>query len=287
MSEKNKGILCILGSAFFFALMGLFVRLAGDLPTPEKAFFRNAVAAIIAFIAVRKDNISLAVPKGARGDLLARSVCGTIGIFGNFYAIAYLNLADANMLNNMSPFWSIVLSVPLLRERFRPRQFVLVCCAFAGAMLVLKPTGTNLQLIPSLAGFLGGFGAGMAYTLVRRLSLKGVRGPVIVFYFSLFSSLVAALLTVRVFVMPTLQQLGILLLCGAAAAFGQFLVTAAYGFAPAREISVYNYASVLFSALMGMLFFAQLPDGLSLVGYIVIITMAVLNYRYNRRTIQE
>ena len=46
--EKRQGILFIIGAGFFFALMTFFVRLSGDLPTMEKAFFRNAVAAVVA-----------------------------------------------------------------------------------------------------------------------------------------------------------------------------------------------------------------------------------------------
>ena len=53
--NKNKGILLIVTSAFFFALMGIFVKLSGDLPAVEKAFFRNLIAAIIAAIVLIKD----------------------------------------------------------------------------------------------------------------------------------------------------------------------------------------------------------------------------------------
>lgn len=52
--EKRQGILFIIGAGFFFALMTFFVRLSGDLPTMEKAFFRNAVAAVVAaFLLIR------------------------------------------------------------------------------------------------------------------------------------------------------------------------------------------------------------------------------------------
>ena len=44
MTQKQKGILCITASSFFFALMNLFVRLSGDLPSMQKSFFRNFVA---------------------------------------------------------------------------------------------------------------------------------------------------------------------------------------------------------------------------------------------------
>ena len=69
-------------------------------------------------------------------------------------------------------------------------------------------------------------------------------------------------------------------LCGAG---GQFSITKAYCYAPAREISVYDYTQVLFAAVWGFVLFGQRPDALSVAGYAVIIGAAVWMYRYNRR----
>ena len=60
-------------------------------------------------------------------------------------------------------------------------------------------------------------------------------------------------------------------------------VTAAYTYAPAREISVYDYTQIMFSAIMGLLVFGQLPDMLSFVGYCVIIAAGVIMFLYNKR----
>ena len=54
MSKRTKGIIYIILSALLFALMNMFVKLSGDLPVFEKAFFRNAIAAIIALIVLLK-----------------------------------------------------------------------------------------------------------------------------------------------------------------------------------------------------------------------------------------
>ena len=50
MKQENyiKGMIMIILSAFFFACMNVSVRLAGDLPSVEKSFFRNLVAAVFA-----------------------------------------------------------------------------------------------------------------------------------------------------------------------------------------------------------------------------------------------
>lgn len=81
----------------------------------------------------------------------------------------------------------------------------------------------------------------------------------------------------------SLSQLGFLLLAGLAASGGQFSITAAYCNAPAREISVYDYSQIIFSALLGLLLFGQTPDFMSVIGYITICTMAVLMFFYNNR----
>lgn len=102
-------------------------------------------------------------------------------------------------------------------------------------------------------------------------------------FFSLFSCLAVRPGSLSTYVPMTLEQLGILILAGCAASVGQFGVTAAYGFAPAKEISVFDYSQVLFSAVLGFFIFDQLPDGWSLVGYVIIIGTAVLLFRHNLR----
>ena len=81
----------------------------------------------------------------------------------------------------------------------------------------------------------------------------------------------------------TLQQWLILIGAGLAAAGGQFSITAAYKFAPAKEISVYDYSQIIFSAMLGFLMFSQLPDVWSFIGYIVICTVGIAMFIYNNR----
>lgn len=68
-----------------------------------------------------------------------------------------------------------------------------------------------------------------------------------------------------------------------AAAGGQFSITAAYKFAPAKEISVYDYSQIIFSALLGFILFSQLPDIWSFIGYVVICGVGVAMFLYNNR----
>jgi len=283
VSNRTKGILCIVTAALFFSGMSAFVRLAGDLPVFEKAFFRNFVAAIIAAITLKRNHTPLHIGKGNLKFVLARAVLGTVGLVANFYAIDRLNLADANMLNKLSPFFAILFSAYLLKETVRPFQLFAVTGAFVGALCIIKPTGENLQLFPALIGLLGGIAAGGAYTCLRRATQGGALGPVIVLFFSCFSCVAVLPLVAAEFVVPTPYQLCMLIGCGLCGAGGQFSITTAYSYAPAREIGVYDYSQVIFSAVIGFFLFGQTPDGLSVLGYFLIIAMAVLNSVYNHK----
>ncbi len=273
-SEKFQGICCIILAAFFFSLMSLFVRLSGDLPVMEKAFFRNAVAACAALVMLLRAKEKFRIGKGNLPYLLLRSIFGTAGIVCNFYAIDHMAISDANMLNKLSPFFAIILSYFILNEKAGKKEWAAVVAAFAGALLVIKPS-FSAGAVPALIGVFGGFSAGTAYTFVRKLGKRGERGPVIVFFFSAFSTLFALPFMIADFVPMTTQQLLCLLAAGAAAAGGQLSITAAYTKAPAKEISVFDYSQILFAALLGFFVLGELPDIYSFIGYFIIIGAAV------------
>lgn len=279
MNNRRQGILYIIMAGFFFALMTFFVRLSGDLPTMEKAFFRNAVAALIAFGTLVKSREKFVLKKENIPDLFMRSLCGTIGLICNFYAIDKLNIADANILNKLSPFFAILMSYFILKEKANKVEWLSVLVAFVGALFVVKPS-FNMQFIYAMIGVCGGLGAGIAYTFVRKLGKKGERGPVIVLCFSVFSCVVTLPFLIFQFQPMSVQQFIFLLLAGAAAAGGQFSITKAYTKAPARDISVFDYTQVLFAALLGFVFLGQIPDMLSLTGYVIIIGSAVFKWAY-------
>lgn len=275
-NEKTKGIIYIILSAFFFAVMNLFVKLSGDLPVMQKSFFRNAVAMIFALAIILK-NHSFEMPKGKNLKyLFIRSAAGTVGILCNFYAVSNMNIADASMLNKLSPFFAVVFSVFILKEKASLRQTVAIITAFAGALFVMKPT-FSMEALPAFAGFLGGLGAGLAYTFVRKLSQNGVKGPVIVFGFSLFSCTVTLPSLIFGYVPMSAKQLLFLILAGVCAGGGQFFITAAYSHAPAKEISIYDYSQIIFSTLLSIIIFNEMPDILSFLGYAVIIFAAIFN----------
>ncbi|MBQ9673943.1 MAG: DMT family transporter [Ruminococcus sp.] len=283
MKNSYKGIVYIIISAFCFAVMNACVKLSGDLPTFEKAFFRNFVAFFFALIMVLKDKSDFHFNKNNLPPLIARSAFGVFGIVCNFYAIDHLVLSDASILNKMSPFFVILFSFIILKEKLTVWQGLIVVGAFIGALFVIKPDFANAGFFPSLVGFTGGMCAGLAYALVRLLGTRGEKGSFIVLFFSAFSSVVLLPLMIADFKMFTLTQLLTLLMAGLAAAGGQFSITAAYTYAPAKEVSVYDYSQIIFAAGLGFFMFGDVPDLYSVIGYVIIIVMAIVMFLYNNK----
>ena len=285
ISDRNKGVFFIILSAFCFALMNVFVRMAGDLPFIQKSFFRNFVAFFFALILMKKQGIKISMPKGSKLDLALRATFGTIGIFCNFYAIDHMLVSDASMLNKLSPFFVIIFSYFILSEKIKPFQGLCVFIAFIGTLFVIKPGFTGIPIFPALIGIMGGMCAGIAYTYVRKLGTKGVKGPFIVFFFSMFSCLVSLPYLILEFTPMSPYQILILLLTGLAASGGQFFITAAYTHAPAREISIYDYSQIIFATILSFVLLGQIPDLYSFIGYIIICIASVIMFLYNNNKI--
>ncbi len=280
-AKKGFGILLIMGAALCFALMNLFVNAAGDLPTMQKVFFRNLIAAAVTFVLLLFQKEKFRIHnKGCILWLFLRAGIGFLGVVLNFYAIDHIgSISDASILNKLSPFFAVLFSVFLLREKPTVPEICFVLVAFAGAMFVVRPS-FSAEALPAVAGFCSGACAGFAYTCVRILGIKGERGLMTVFFFSAFSSVAALPFLIAWYKPMSALQLVYLLLAGLSAAGGQFFITAAYRLAPAKEIAVFDYFQVLFAAILGYFFLNQLPDVWSFVGYAVIIGAAVGKWLY-------
>ncbi len=282
MNSKTKGILYVITAAFGFSMMSVFVHLAGDMPTFQKAFFRNAAALVFVAIIMIKNKITPIPKRENLPALFGRAFFGTIGLVSNFYAIDRLVLADANMLNKLSPFFAIIFSIFLLKERPTFVQIFGVLAAFVGSLFIIKPSMGGYAVFPAAVGAFGGMSAGLAYTFVRFLGRKGENSFRIIFFFSAFSCLVCIPFMVMNFEPFTFKSFIFLILAGVSASLGQFGITKAYLCAPAKEISVYDYTQVLFAAVFGFFLFNQVPDLLSILGYILICGAGIAMFFYNR-----
>lgn len=300
MSNKGKGIVCIVASALGFAVMAACVRLCDDFGAPvssfQKSFFRNALAFVVALAVFlqesrfRKPGTGPAVrgtgpaahtpphgPAAARTWrlLVLRSVLGTVGIFANFYALGRISIAEGQTLNKTAPFFTVLFAWLFLRERVSRKTVGRLLLAFGGVLLIAKPGFAGEAAFPLLMGLLGGIAAGAAYTALRALGRERLSSAFIILFFSAFSCLASVPFMIHRFDAMTAAQVLILLGAGGGAALGQFGITLAYRFAAPRDIAVYDYTNILFTAAFGFALFGQVPDPWSIAGVVLILAAAL------------
>ena len=206
--------------------------------------------------------------------MFCRCLFGYGGMVLYLWSIDHMGLADANMLNKTSPFFSVLLSIWILGERPSFRDILCIITAVFGAALVVKP-GRGMASFPALIGLCGGFVAGAAYSYVRKVGIHGVPAPITVLCFNVFSCLVSLPFVLTSAVHARGIQILYLMIVGILAAGVQLSLTKAYSYAPAKEISVFDYSQIIFAALFGFLFWRELPDLLSVAGYVIIIGCAI------------
>ena len=281
MNPKVKGIIAILISAIGFSFMSVFFRLAGDLPVFQKSLARNFVAMFIPLFFIYKYKQPMFGKLRNQPLLIGRSTLGLIGVLLNIFAIDHMVLSDADTLMKLNPFWTILLSLLFLHEKVRKYQISAMIIAIMGMLLIVKPEFSSAMLL-SLAGLFSGIFAASAYTCVRALSRRE-QPYTIVFYFSLFSVIVLIPFSIATFEPMTTTQILYLLGAGLAAAVGQIGITLAYSFAAAKDISIFTYASIIFTALFGFILFGETPDMYAIVGYIIIISASYYMFDQARR----
>jgi drug/metabolite transporter (DMT)-like permease len=276
---KVQSTLLMLLSSLSFAAMGALVKLAGSIPTFEKVFFRNFISLLIAILLLVSKSQQPWGKREHRIFLLGRGLAGTIGVIFYFYAIDHLILADSGMLNKLHPFFVALFAFFFLKEKFRRHQLISLCIALLGSVLIIKPGFNFSQSFPAIICLLSAVFAGLAYVFVSYLGDKE-NSYTIVFWFSLITTLVTLPPTLLHYVQPSPLQGLYLLGAGMTAAAGQFSLTVAYRLAPAGEVSVYNYSNVIFSSILGLMLFSEIPDEYSIGGYLLIIGAGYTIFRF-------
>ncbi len=275
-------------SAFFFALMSVFVNLAGRTAFFQKALFRNLVSMLNASGTLWITKTPVHVPRATALPLAVRTIAGTLAVFCNYYAIDHLAIASSNALLKLSPFFTIIFASIALKEHVSKGELGCIIVALAGSAFLILPNMGTLGF-SSLIGLTGGVMTGIVHTSLRAMRKHpDLHGNVIVFLFSSGSFLITLIPCLLLWMPMTGRQVPIMLAAGAACAGAQFALTAAYRYAAPKDISICDSSQIIFSAVFGFLFFHQIPSATNGVGYVLIIAAsALLFFLYKRQAARE
>lgn len=251
--------LWMIAASFLFACMGVCVKLASATHSAvEITFWRSFLSLLLMFGLVRLRGVSLKTPHWRWQ--ITRGVVGFTALFSYFYAITLLPLATAVTLNYTSAIF-LALYLALAGLRLRTGMLGALAVGLVGVGLLLKPTLNAEQLPAGLIGLASGVVAGMAYYSVRQLGARGESETRTVFYFSLVSSICAAVWLAFSERHPIDPHSGLLLLGVASfATAAQLAMTRAYSRGKTLFSAVLAYSTVIFSSLFGMLLWGEVMD---------------------------
>jgi drug/metabolite transporter (DMT)-like permease len=256
----------VAAGCFYASMIAIVKALGSSIPSTELGFLRCAIVIIILVPILRMKRISVF---GNNLKLLViRGIFSGIGLVFGFYAVAHLPLSDSAVLYETSTLFTVLAAPLFLKEHRGGRRIGLAVIGLLGSVLVIKPS-LNFFNWAGLAGLLSGICIALSTLAVRELRHTEHAATVVLNY-SLFGFIITALFASK-FIVPEVTALPWILaytLCGMAA---QFLFTIALRRGEASYVKPFQFTEVLFAATLGMLFFQEVPDLLTLVGAVLII----------------
>ena len=219
--------------------------------------------------------------------LIARGTVGTFALMCVYYALTTLPLAEATLLQYMYPVFTAILAFLFLKEKVQRSTLICIGLCLLGLLAMVKP---NLSFdgevaLPWLSVFvalIGALGSGTAYVIVKKLS-KLEDSSVIIFYFPLIALPLSLILLGDNFVMPDAEALVLLLFVGLFTQVGQVGLTKAMQTEVAAKVSAFSYVQVIFSAILGVVFFNEIPSVWTFIGGSLIILGALINVFGSKR----
>lgn len=276
--SPNNNILIAIGllmlSAFLFSIMGVCIRYASyTLDNYTIVFFRNFVGIFIFLPLIFNKGIGFFKTQKLWMHTW-RALVGLTAMYGFFYAIAHLKLSNAMVFTYSSPIFIPLIAWLFLKEKITLSMLIAAGLGLFGVICVAKPDSGMFNQI-SMIGLSASFLAAMAFVTVR--ALTSTEPPErIVFYFCFIGTVISAIPMFWMIHPYTVKELAFLIGAGLLANISQMFMSYAYKLAPAGQIGPVNYIAIIFAGTWGFLFWGEIPDHYSLIGFGFILVAIIL-----------
>lgn len=276
--SPNNNILIAIGllmlSAFLFSIMGVCIRYASyTLDNYTIVFFRNFVGIFIFLPLIFNKGIGFFKTQKLWMHTW-RALVGLTAMYGFFYAIAHLKLSNAMVFTYSSPIFIPLIAWLFLKEKITLSMLIAAGLGLFGVICVAKPDSGMFNQI-SMIGLSASFLAAMAFVTVR--ALTSTEPPErIVFYFCFIGTVISAIPMFWMIRPYTIKELAFLIGAGLLANISQMFMSYAYKLAPAGQIGPVNYIAIIFAGTWGFLFWGEIPDHYSLIGFGFILVAIIL-----------
>lgn len=276
--QPFKGaLLLVLGEGLLAVMAAMIKHLADTLPVEMIVFGRNLVGlAVLLPVLVASGGIRDLRTSHLRLHFI-RGFTGVTAMFCFFFTIAHIPLAEAVLVKMTVPFFLPLVAWLWLNDRISGHTWAAILLGFVGVGVILRADEGVVDPVMLVAL------AGAAIMSVAKVSIRRMAASEpphrVVFYFSLFATLLSALLLLRVQQMPTGTEMLWLLAIGSVAIAGQFAMTTAYQLARPGQVGVYNYSAVVWAALLGWLFWGETLVLSTVLGTLLIIGAGIWNLK--------
>lgn len=260
-------------AAFYFAGMHALIKTLVDFHVLEIIFFRSIVTAIICILYLRSRNIPMR--GNNQKNLFLRAFFGVMTMSLFFITLQRMPMGASVTLKYLSPIFAAVFAVIFLKEVIRPFQWMFFLTAFAG-VLMLKGFDPRIDTLNLVLGITGAVFGGLVYTMIRKIG-DTEHPMVIINHFMLFATMLAGIGMIPFWHTPTLNEWVILLGIGTLGYFGQVYMTKALQVELASKVAPIKYSEVIFSLVLGMIWFDEGYSFLSLLGIGVIVGSMLMN----------
>jgi len=198
-----------------------------------------------------------------------RALIGFFAPLFFFTALITMPLADATVIVFGSTFIMTALSVPLFKEYVGPHRWSAVVLGFVGVYIATNPSGDFFN-----GGAIYAILASLAYALMMLITRGMGTGEGVfkqVFYFTVWATLVATVLSWSAFVAISVVDLGWVFLIGAFSVFGHLCLARAYSLAPVGVVAPFEYSLLVWATLIGFVVWGHIPGLQVIIGAIIIV----------------
>ncbi len=275
----TPGLRYMLIATVFFSFMNVTVKLVPHIPAIEIVFFRSIVSFAISYLLLKGKSIP--VFGNNKKLLISRGITGAIALILYFTTLQNIPLASAVTLQYLSPIFTTLLGIYLVKEKIKPLQLFFFVISFGG-ILMIEGFDPRLSLFYLLIGVSSAFFSGISYNIIRKL--KQTEHPlVIVFYFPLVAAPIAGIYCLFHWVQPIGWDWLILIAVGVFTQFAQYYMTKAYQSEVLANVANLNYLGIIYALGLGYIFFGETFNLLTYLGMTLVLVGVILNVHYSHQ----
>ena len=273
LSDQAQAVVYMLVSCIVFTVMWAIIRHTSESVHPALIIFYRTLFGVVVLLPT--------LLRGGKGMLrvnrlslyLLRGLFSVMGLYGGFFAVTLIPLADVVAITYAAPLFVTVGAILLLGERLHWRRILATIIGFIGVMIVLRPGAQPLSVgvLAAVAGTLGFSGAMLTIKVLSRTE----KPETIVAYAFLMALPVTLATASPVWQWPDLASLALLILIGVMATVGQVTMTRAFALGEATAILPLDFSRLLLAVILGTLLFGDAIDGFTITGGLVILAATV------------